>query len=220
MLTTLFEGLFGFVTGASSLMFHLINLIIIPFLFFYLVKDFPHLLEGATSLIPSASRKQVRAIGRKVDEILGKYFRGAIIVAIIQGTISTIGLTIIGVNYALVLGIMSGILDFIPYVGLLTSLVVSCIVATLSGDPVLTKVISVIVLYLSQKLLEAVVLGPKIIGSQVGMHPVLLILSLLVFGYFLGFIGILIAVPATALMVAFLNEAMFARETGTLSRGM
>lgn len=206
ILTTLFEALFGFVTGASSLVLHLINIIIIPFLFFYMLKDFPQILERCASLVPDTSRKQVREIGRKVDEVLGQYFRGAIIVAIIQGAISTVGLTIIGVNYSLVLGIMTGILNFIPYVGLLTSLVVSCIVALMSGDPVLAKVVAVIALFLSQKLLEAVVLGPKIIGTKVGLHPVLLILSLLVFGYFLGFIGMLIAVPMTALLIAALNE--------------
>jgi predicted PurR-regulated permease PerM len=85
---------------------------------------------------------------------------------------------------------------------LITSLVVSCIVALFSGGPVLTKVVLVIILYLTQKLLEATVLAPKIIGAQVGLHPVLLILCLLVFGYFLGFVGLLIAVPATALIIA------------------
>jgi len=206
ILTTLFEALFGFVTSVSSLALHLINIIIIPFLFFYLLKDFPQILKRVTSLVPDSNRKRVVEVGKKIEEILGRYFRGAIIVAIIQGVIATLGLTIIGVNYALVLGIMTGILDFIPYVGLIISLTVSCIVALMSGDPILTKVIAVIALFLSQKLLEATVLGPKIIGAKVGLHPVLLILSLLVFGYFLGFIGMLIAVPTTALLMAVLQE--------------
>jgi predicted PurR-regulated permease PerM len=110
------------------------------------------------------------------------------------------------VDYALVLGIMTGILDFIPYVGLIISLTVSCIVALMSGEPVFVKVVAVVILFLSQKLLEAVVLGPKIIGAKVGLHPVLLILSLLIFGYFLGFIGMLIAVPTTALLMAILQQ--------------
>ncbi len=206
MLSALFEGVFGFISSASSLLLQLINLIIIPFIFFYMLKDFPQILERCASLVPATGRTRVTNIGRKVDEVLGAYFRGAIIVAIIQGTISTVGLTIIGVNYSLVLGIMTGILDFIPYVGLVISLTVSCIVALLSGEPILVKVIAVVILFLSQKLLEAAVLGPKIIGAKVGLHPVLLILSLLVFGYFLGFIGVLIAVPSTALLVAGLSE--------------
>jgi predicted PurR-regulated permease PerM len=85
-------------------------------------------------------------------------------------------------------------------------MLVASIVAILSGEPVLARVAGVVILYLSQKVLEATVLGPKIIGGQVGLHPVLLILCLLVFGYFLGFIGLLIAVPATGLLVAGLHE--------------
>ncbi len=100
---------------------------------------------------------------------------------------------------------MTGVLNFIPYIGLVTSLVVASIVALFSGEPVLTKVLAVVILYLSQKLLEATVLGPKIIGPQVGLHPVLLILCLLLFGYFLGFVGLLIAVPATALLLSALE---------------
>ncbi|MEK9135795.1 MAG: AI-2E family transporter, partial [Bacteroidota bacterium] len=216
LLSTLFEGLFGFVSGFSSVVLHLINIIIIPFLLFYMLKDFPHMLDGFALLAPSESRNRVREIGSKVDEILGRYFRGAIIVAIIQGTISAIGLTVIGVKYSLVLGIMTGILNFIPYVGLLASLAVSCIVALLSGEPIFIKVIGVVVLYLSQKLLEAGVLGPKIVGTKVGLHPVMLILCLLVFGYFLGFVGMLIAVPSTALLMAALNAWTLRREVQTV----
>jgi predicted PurR-regulated permease PerM len=211
ILKSLFEGVFGFVSGISSIVLQLINAIIIPFLIFYILKDFPSIMQRFTTFVPVRTRDRFVARAAKIDFLMGKYFRGAITVAFIQGTISALGLWIIGVNYALVLGIMSGILDFIPYLGLITSLVVASIVAMFSGDPVLPKVIAVVALYLGQKLLEATVLGPKIIGSQVGLHPVLLILSLLVFGYFLGFVGLLIAVPLTALIIAGVEEWQAAR---------
>jgi predicted PurR-regulated permease PerM len=215
ILKTLFETLFGFMTGASSIMLQLMNIILVPFLFFYFLKDFPSILSQLGHLARPDKRGALESLGRQVDEVLGRYFRGAIVVAIIQGAIATIGLSIIGVNYALVLGIMTGILDFIPYVGLIISLVVSSIVALMSGEPVLTKVLAVVILFLSQKLLEAVFLGPKIIGTKVGLHPVALILSLMVFGYFLGFIGMLIAVPATALLLTAFNSVTGAvREKG------
>jgi predicted PurR-regulated permease PerM len=206
VLKTLFEGLFGFVSGFSSLLLQIVNVIIIPFLLFYLLKDFPSITDWCTTRVPERRRERFTALTRMTDDILGKYLRGAIMVAIIQGTLSGLALWAIGVNYALVLGIMTGVLNFIPYVGLLTSLAVSCIVALFSGGSILTKVMFVIVLYLSQKLLEATVLGPKIVGTQVGLHPVLLILCLLVFGYFLGFVGMLIAVPSTALLIAGMRE--------------
>jgi predicted PurR-regulated permease PerM len=101
---------------------------------------------------------------------------------------------------------MTAALDFVPYVGLAVSLVVASIVALLSGGAVGTRVLIVVVMYLAQKVFEAAVLGPKILGTHVGLHPVILILSLLVFGYFLGFVGLLIAVPATALLIAGVKE--------------
>jgi predicted PurR-regulated permease PerM len=206
VLMHLFEGVFGFITGISSLVLQLINAVIIPFLIFYILMDFPTIMHRFAMLVPSHRRERFIESAKKTDALLGRYIRGAITVAIIQGTIAALGLWLIGVRYSLVLGIMTGILNFIPYVGLITSLVVSSIVALFSGEPILAKVIGVTVLFLSQKLLEATVLAPKIIGSQVGLHPVLLILCLLVFGYFLGFIGLLIAVPATALIIAAVKE--------------
>ncbi len=206
LLKNLFEAVFGFVTSISTLALQLINAVMIPFLLFYMLMDFPRITDRFVQLFPERRRERLIEIGGKVDTLLGKYFRGAIIVAILQGSISAVVLWLIGVKYALVLGIMTGILNFIPYVGLITGLVVSSIVALFSGEPILAKVIAVVTLYLSQKLLEATVLGPKIIGAQVGLHPVLLILCLLIFGFFLGFVGLLIAVPATALIIAALNE--------------
>jgi predicted PurR-regulated permease PerM len=206
ILTALFEGLLTLVTSISSLAMHVINIIIVPFLVFYLLMDFPDIVTRAYSLVPASRKEAVANAAKLADDVLGKYFRGAIIVAVIQGTISATALWLIGVRYPLVLGIMTGLLNFIPYVGLITSLVVSSIVALFSGGLVGTKVAAVIVLYLSQKLLEATVLGPKIVGSKVGLHPVLLILCLLVFGHFLGLVGMLIAVPVTALINVSIRE--------------
>ena len=213
ILKALFQGILGFVTGVSGLIMQLVNAIIIPFLAFYMLMDFPAITHRFVMMTPRSQRERVRQIGNLTDSVLGKYFRGAIIVAMIQGCIAGTGLWVIGVNYPLVLGIITGLLDFIPYVGLITSLVVSCAVAVFSGGNLLAKLIAVIVLFVSQKLLEATVLGPKIVGKQVGLHPVLLILCLLVFGYFLGFIGLLIAVPATALIIAAVKEWELSRRS-------
>ncbi len=202
LLRTLFLGVFGLFAGISNIVLHIINAVIVPFLVFYILKDFPLILDRFVRFIPAHRRVRTIEMAQNVDRLIGRYLRGAIAVAFIQATISATCLTVIGVRFSLVLGIMTGILNFIPYVGLITSLIVSCIVALFSGGAVLTKVILVIILYLTQKLLEATILAPKIIGAQVGLHPVVLILCLLVFGYFLGFVGLLIAVPATALIIA------------------
>ncbi len=214
ILTALFAGLLDLVTEASSLAMHVINIIIIPFLVFYLLMDYPAIVVRFRTLFAGFSQERVSHGFRIADEVLGSYLRGAIIVAFVQGTIAGTGLWLIGVEYSLVLGIMTGLLNFIPYIGLITSLIVSSIVAALSAGPVLAKVVAVVLLFLSQKLLEATLFGPKIIGSKVGLHPVLLILCLLVFGYFLGLLGMLIAVPATAMINVFFNEWETSRKAG------
>lgn len=202
VLRRLFEALFGVVTGVTSVAQQILNIVIIPFVLFYLLKDFPLIAHRSTMLVPARSRERFVVMAGRADALMGRYFRGAILVALIQGTISATVLWLIGVQYAVVLGIMTSVLNFVPYVGLIVSLIVASIVALFSGGALSTKVLLVVALYLGQKLLEGTVLAPKIIGTQVGLHPVVLILSLLVFGYFLGFVGLLIAVPATALLLA------------------
>jgi predicted PurR-regulated permease PerM len=218
LLKNLFEALFGVVAGVSSIAHQLLNIIIIPFVSFYLLMDFPAVTHRFAMLVPKPSRVRFVQLASRADEIMGRYFRGAIILAALQGVISGILLAIIGVDYAVPLGLMTAVLDFIPYVGLAVSLVVACIVALFSGGAVTTKVTLVVIMYLSQKLLEGTVLAPKILGSHIGLHPVLLILCLLVFGYFLGFVGLLIAVPATALIIAGVKEWEAARKHSAAER--
>ncbi|MBI4810788.1 MAG: AI-2E family transporter [Ignavibacteriales bacterium] len=205
ILKSLLEGAFSFITSISIVITQLLNIVIIPFVVFYLLKDFPIVLQSVKSFFPEKRREIIASYFNKVDEVLSDYLRGAMIVAFIQGIISATVLSILGVKYALVLGIMTALLDFIPYVGLLISLVVGTIVAMFSGDQVTGKVIGVIVMYLSQKIFENTILAPKIIGDKVGLHPVILILSLFVFGYFMGFVGLLVAVPTTAVIVMFVK---------------
>lgn len=198
---SLLDGILGLLSSITSVALHVINAVIIPFVTFYLLKDFPGIGNRFYRMFPEGRRDGARTFIARIDSLMGRYLRGAVAVAVIQGVLSASVLSLIGVQYALVLGIMTSVLNFIPYVGLVISLVVASLVALFSGEPVVSKVIGVVILYLGQKVLEAAVLSPKIIGPQVGLHPVVLILSLMVFGYFLGFVGMLIAVPATALLL-------------------
>jgi predicted PurR-regulated permease PerM len=205
ILSALLTGASNLLSNISSIVVQILNIVLIPFVTFYLLKDFPRVTGAVSALVPETRRSAFRSYLQKIDGVLGQYFRGAMIVAIIQGIISTVVLSLLGVHYAVVLGIMTALLDFIPYVGLIISLVVSTIVACFSGDPVMVKVIGVIIMYIAQKIVENSILAPKIIGKKVGLHPVLLMMSLFVFGYFFGFVGLLIAVPLTAVLVAMLE---------------
>lgn len=141
----------------------------------------------------------------KIDDLLGKYVRGALLVALINGTLVSIFLSILGIKYSIFLGAISGLLDLIPYFGLLISLTISSAVAIFSGNPS-TQVPLTIITYIALNILETSFLAPKIIGGKIGLHPAILILSLLIFAYFLGFVGLIIALPTVSIIIMFFKE--------------
>ncbi|MDE3059235.1 MAG: AI-2E family transporter [Bacteroidota bacterium] len=211
----LLEGTLGLVSGLSTVVSRIVNMVIIPFLTFYVLKDFPLIKHRAKMFLPRSKREEARRYYGLIDDLLGQYLRGAITVAIINGIAVSLFFWMFGIRYPLVLGIVAGVLDLIPYFGLIIMLVLSVIVAFFSGDPVTAHVILAAATIAFLHILEAAVLSPKIIGGKVGMHPALLILSLLVFSFFLGFIGLLIAVPTTAIVILMVKEWEQKRKAGS-----
>lgn len=206
ILKALLEGAFGLITSVSTLVTHLVNAVIIPFLAFYMMKDFPVITHRFKMVVPRARREYVAEYFQKVDALFGRYLRGAITVALIHGVLASLLLWVFGIRYPLVLGMVAGVLSLIPYFGLLTSLTLSVLVALFSGEDASLKVLFVVATYGFLQVLEFSVLSPNILGKQIGLHPVLLILALLVFGFFLGFLGLIIAVPTTAIVIMTVKE--------------
>ncbi len=155
---------------------------------------------------PRRTRDRVEDYMTRADDLIGHYLRGALMVALLQGIIVSVLFSIVGIKYALLLGLLACIFDLVPYFGLFAIMALSAVIALFSDPPVLTKlaiaVVSIAVLHMA----EVTFLSPKIIGSKVGLHPLLIILSLLIFMYFLGFVGLLIAVPTTALIILFVRD--------------
>lgn len=199
-------GTFGIVSGLQVLVTGIVNIIIIPFLTFFLLKDFPMVRLRIKMMIPRKRREQSVIFYHRVDEILGRYIRGTTIIALIDTIVVSTGFWIIGIQYPLVLGILSGLLFFVPYFGFITILTVSAFVASLSMGALALPVISTVSFLGVLHIIENYVLTPRIIGGKIGLHPVLLILSLFVFGYFFGFIGLLIAIPAAAIIIVSVKE--------------
>jgi len=217
ILRSLLEGAFSVISSVSTLVTHLVNAVIIPFLAFYMMKDFPTIVHRFKMIMPRSRREIIAENAVKVDALFGRYLRGAITVAFIHGILASVLLWMSGIRYPLVLGIVAGVLSLIPYFGLLTSLSVSLLVALFSGEPVMLKVLFVLITFAFLQVLEFSVLSPNILGKQIGLHPVLIILSLLVFGYFLGFVGLLIAVPTTAILIMLIKEWEQRRRTRQLA---
>ncbi len=205
IINTLLYSLSGLFTGLSIVLTQVVNIILIPFLTFYLLKDFDEIKTLVKSLFPYSSREKAADYYHKIDGLMGSFLRGSLICAVIHGIGVYIFLAILGVKFSIFLGALSALLNIIPYVGLLLSIFVTVIVALFSGDPGL-QIPLVILLYLAQNLLETSYLIPRIIGNRIGLHPALLILSLMVFGYFFGFVGMLIAMPVVSILIMFFKE--------------
>ena len=172
---------------------------ITPVLFYYTLKDYDGITSRLVELFPrvNGSRNYLNVAGH----VVGRYLRGQLTISAIAAVIVTTALTIGGVPFALVIGLLAGILNMIPNIGIVITQIIGILIAFVFGDPGLVKALIVFLVLLGESLLEQSVLTPKIQGQQVGLHPVLIMLSLFVFGSLMGFFGLLIAVPATALIV-------------------
>lgn len=206
ILKGLLRGTFGIVSGLQVIVSGIVNIVIIPFLTFFLLKDFPLVRKRIKMMIPQKQREHSILFYHRVDEILGRYIRGTTIIAIFDACVVSVGLTIIGIPYPIVLGILSGLLFFVPYFGFITILSVSAFVASLSMGTIALPVISTVSFLAVLHIIEVYVLTPMFIGEKIGLHPVVLILSLFLFGYFLGFIGLLISIPAAAIIIVSVKE--------------
>jgi predicted PurR-regulated permease PerM len=206
ILKGILKGTFGIVSGLQVIVSGIVNIIIIPFLTFFLLKDFPLVRYRVKMMVPRKRREQSVVFYHRVDQILGRYIRGTTIIAIFDAVAVSVGLWVIGIQYPLVLGILSGLLFFVPYFGFITIFCVSAFVASLSMGSISLPVISTVSFLGILHIIENYVITPRIIGDKIGLHPVLLIFSLFIFGYFLGFIGLLIAIPAAAIIIVSIKE--------------
>ena len=185
-------------TKGEALLSVLSLFVITPVVTFYLLVDWDRVVSSLDSLIPLPQRQTVYALMREINKALSGYVRGQLMVCGILGTYYAIALTLAGLNFGLLIGVVSGFLTFIPYVGSLTALVVSFAVAVAQFHPDWTHVLIIVGVVLVGQFLEGNVLSPKLVGESVGLHPVWLIFALVACGYFFGFVGLLLAVPFAA----------------------
>jgi predicted PurR-regulated permease PerM len=205
VLSGLLNGLLNIFSGISFVFNQIINIVVIPIVTFYILRDYDGIFSSILNLFSEEHQISVKNIGERINKIFGNYIRGYLLVSLINGTIITTGLTLVGVPYALVLGILSALLNFIPYFGMVISVTIGFLISVLSGLSGV-KLILVPVVYIGENIIESYFISPRIIGGRVGLHPLLILLALFVFGYFGGLIGMLIGVPITALIISFLTS--------------
>ena len=204
----------GIWSGSLAFVSALSVMVITPVVAFYLLLDWDRMVARVDELIPRRHVGEVRKIAADIDDVLAGFMRGQFLVCIIQGTFYVIGLSIIGLDFALFVGLLSGMASFIPYVGSILGLTLSMGLAFAQFWPEWTPILAVLGVFLAGQVIEGNFLTPYLVGGSVGLHPVWLIFSLAAFGSLFGFAGLLLAVPAAA-AVGVLARYFIARYQGS-----
>ena len=197
---------FTIIAGLPKFLERALNLIIVPIAMFYFLKDWPKIGVLIDQLFPAKNPELRSETIANIDRVLYAYVRGQATVAAIIAILGTIAYAILGVPYAGLIGVILGISDLIPIAGMIFSMFVVELIIFLTMELSFGVIASGILVIAGLHFLEVYIIGPRIIGPHVGIPPILMILSLLIFGYFLGFIGLLIAVPAAAVIILFNEE--------------
>lgn len=200
---TIFDVGTNFVTGLFASGIAVVNLVTLLFLTpvvaFYLLRDFDIMVAHIDGLLPRKSAPVIREQVREMDRTIASYLRGQVNVCVILALYYSVGLSAVGLNYGVLVGIMAGVVSFIPFVGAMLGFVVSVLIAVFQFDDAM-RIGLVIGVYVIGQFLEGNILVPKLIGGKVGLHPAWVIFGMLAGGAILGFVGVLLAVPISAII--------------------
>lgn len=183
----------------GAALFNVLALVVVtPVVAFFILRDWPKLAEHVDAMLPRKHYDMIRATLRDIDRALSGFVRGQALVCLSLGLIYSMGLYLVGLKYGITIGIIAGILSFVPYVGSGFMLVASMLLAFVQFDQTM-DIVRVFLVYLTGQILEGYVLTPKLVGDRVGLHPVWIIFAIFAGGSLLGFLGVLIAVPVAAI---------------------
>ncbi len=182
-------------SGGRALISIFSLLVVTPIVTFYLIRDWKRIIATLDDWTPAAQRNDVRALAREIDETIAGFLRGQGAICLILAIFYAIALKSIGLNHGLLIGVASGVISFIPYLGSLAGLVISLCVAILQFWPNWTLIPVVLGIFFVGQSLADYVLAPYLVGSRVHLNPVWVMFAVFAFGYLFGFVGLLVAVP-------------------------
>ncbi|MGO0791520.1 AI-2E family transporter [Herbaspirillum seropedicae] len=185
--------------GGTALLTWLANLLFVPMVLFYLLQDWHQFIKRMQILIPRRWAGRINTMAAEVDGLLGQYLRGQLLVMLVLAVYYSVALTAAGFDSALPVGVLTGLLVFIPYVGFGLGLVLAILAAILQFDGAI-GLLWVALIYGVGQVLESFILTPKLVGERIGLHPLVVIFALLAFGQLFGFVGVLLALPASAIV--------------------
>ncbi|MDQ1314399.1 MAG: hypothetical protein QG662_508 [Pseudomonadota bacterium] len=205
-------------TGALAIVGLLANLLLIPVVMFYLLKDWDVMVARVASLMPRPWMGAATRVAGAMDAVVGEFLRGQMAVMAALSLYYAIALWAAGLDYALPIGILTGVLSFVPFLGFGLGMILALLVALLQFAD-WTGVAWVAGIYLAGQVIESYVITPRLVGERVGLHPVAVIFALAAFGQLFGFVGVLLAVPLAAILLVALRELVGAYEISALYRG-
>jgi predicted PurR-regulated permease PerM len=175
-------------------------LAITPLVAFYLLRDWPKVTATVDGWLPRAHAETIRAQAREIDRVLAGFARGTATVCLVLALYYGVALSLVGLQFGLTIGLMAGAVSFVPYVGTIFGLVSSVGVALFQFWPHWVRVVAVLAVFFAGQLLSDYVLTPRLVGEQVGLHPLWVIFGLFAGGALFGFVGVLIAIPVCAVI--------------------
>lgn len=190
----------GAMASALSIINTVTFIVIVPVVSFYLLMDWDSMIARIDALLPMDHAPTIRKLATEVDEVLSGFVRGQVTVCLLLGGFYAVALMIVGLEFGLVVGVIAGVLTFIPYVGTLVGGILSIGLALSQfwETPWLIAVVAAI--FVVGQLVEGNILSPKLVGGSVGLHPVWLLFALSAFGTLFGFVGLMVAVPVAAMI--------------------
>jgi predicted PurR-regulated permease PerM len=176
-----------------------LSLFLIPILTFYLLRDWDSIVGKFGALIPPKQRPNVFRLAQETDGVLGAFLRGQIMVMIALAVIYSLGLGLVGLKFAIAIGVVAGLVSFVPYLGFVFGIALAGLTVVLEPDPLL-RLIGVVATFSIAQVIEGSILTPKLVGGRIGLHPVMVIFAVAAGGQLFGFFGILLALPVAAVL--------------------
>ncbi|MBI3545950.1 MAG: AI-2E family transporter [Gammaproteobacteria bacterium] len=211
---------FSYLTRSGlSVLGWMVNLMLVIVVTFYLLLDWGKILTWGLTLMPTRQQAWATRLAQETDQVLGSFLRGQLSVMLVLGAVYSIGLSLLGLNLALPIGIFAGLVSFVPYLGFISGLLSAGLAAYLEFHDGIS-LLWVLGIFLTGQVLESFWLTPRLVGKRIGLHPVAVIFAIMAGGQLFGFAGILLALPTAAVLKVWLRHLreIYRKQTTTVAK--
>ena len=195
----------GLTRSSMAIVAWVANLVLIPVVTFYLLRDWDVMMDKVKRLLPRNIEPKVSLWARECDEVLGAFMKGQLLVMVALGVVYAVGLWIVGLDLALLVGMIAGLASIVPYMGFIIGIMVAGVAAFMQfQDPIVLGYVGAV--FIVGQMLEGMLLTPLLVGDRIGLHPVAVIFAIMAGGQLFGFVGVLLALPVAAVIMVLLRH--------------